>query len=168
MLGEAELIHRATVSGDLAALRRAFGDAAAFPNVRDAQGTSCLAHAIAEGPLALVQALLAAGADPNEEALDGFPPLLAAIDRPAPDRHAVLEALLSAGARVDQRGINDYTPLHLAADRDDADAVRLLLAHGADPRARTRIDDRASPLEEAERGGCDRAAAVLRAANGAG
>jgi ankyrin repeat protein len=165
---EAEIIHRATVAGDLAALHRAFGDAADFPNVRDAQGTSCLAHAIAEGPLALVHALLGAGADPNEEAGDGFPPLLAAIDRPAADRLAVLDALLAAGARVDQRGINDYTPLHLAASRDDPDAVRLLLRHGADADVRTRIDDQATPLEEAVRGGCERAAAVLRTARGAG
>jgi ankyrin repeat protein len=60
--------------------------------------------------------------------------------------------------------VNDYTPLHHAAARDDAEAVLLLLAHGADPSARTRIDDRTTPLEEAERGGCSRAAAALRSA----
>ena len=58
--------------------------------------------------------------------------------------------------------MNDYTPLHYAAARDDARAVELLLAHGADPDARTRIDDRAKPLEEAERLGSTRAARVLR------
>jgi ankyrin repeat protein len=158
-----EPIHRATAAGDLAALRRAYADAPGFPNVRDAHGTSCLAYAIAQGPLPLIAALLALGADPNAEADDGFPSLLAAIDRPGPDRHVVLGLLLAAGARTDQRGINDYTPLHHAACRDDAEAVALLLAHGADPAARTRIDDRATPLEEAERAGCARAAAALRA-----
>lgn len=164
MARDPESIDRATTSGDLVALRRAYGDVPEFPNVRDAQGTSCLVHALARGPLHLVEALLALGADPNAEAFDGFPSLLSAIDRPASDRHTVLRLLLAAGARVDQRGINDYTPLHHAAARDDAEAVALLLAHGADPEARTRIDDQATPLEEAGRAGCGRAVAALRGA----
>jgi uncharacterized protein len=38
----------------------------------------------------------------------------------------------------------------------------LLLAHGADPHARTRIDHCATPLEEAERLGRSAAARILR------
>ena len=43
-------------------------------------------------------------------------------------------------------------------------AVELLLAHGADPNARTRIDDCSTPLEDAEAGGFSETAALLRAA----
>jgi ankyrin repeat protein len=63
---------------------------------------------------------------------------------------------------VTQRGLNDYTALHYAACRDDAVAVEMLLKHGADPRAATRIDTYGTPLEEAERFGHTIGAAALR------
>lgn len=125
-------------------------------------GPHYLLLAIYHGPLTLVEALLAAGADPNRPVIDGFPALFAAIDRPAPDQIAVLAALLAAGADVQQRGVNDYTALHYAACRDAPALVQLLLAHGADLTARTRIDHYATPLEEAERLGHSLGAAALR------
>ena len=76
----------------------------------------------------------------------------------------ILELLLSFGADVQQRGHNDYTPLHYAAAMEDIGAMELLLAHGADLNARTRIDDYATPLEEMEILGCEKAAAFLRKA----
>lgn len=48
------------------------------------------------------------------------------------------------------RGINDWTALHFAAASDDAVSVQMLLEAGADPNARTRIDDFETPLEIAE------------------
>ena len=48
-------------------------------------------------------------------------------------------------------------------ERDIA-AVKLLLAHGADPDLKTRIDDCASALEDAEAAGFSEAAALMRAA----
>jgi ankyrin repeat protein len=155
-------IEEATVAGDVDRLRAAYGDAHDFPNTRDACGQPALDHAIYRGPVALVRALLDLGADPNYTDAGGFPSLFAAIDRDAPDRHEVLALLLAAGADVNQRGFNDYTVLHQAACRDDAVAVELLLQHGADPEARTRIDDYATPLEEAERFGHTSGAAALR------
>jgi uncharacterized protein len=54
--------------------------------------------------------------------------------------------------------------LHYAVARNDARAVELLLAFGADPDARTNIDDYATPLQEAENAGRgdSEAAQVLR------
>jgi ankyrin repeat protein len=155
-------IEAAVVSGDVDALRDMFGGDPAFPNVRDECGQTVLDHAIYRGPPALVRALLDLGADPNYADAGGFPSLFAAVDRATDDRYEVLALLLAAGASVAQRGTNDYTPLHYAACRDDARAVELLLRHGADRSARTRIDHYATPLEEAEQFGHRLGAEALR------
>ena len=155
-------IEAAAAAGDLNGLRAAFGDPADFPHVRDECGQTCLEYAIYRGPVSLVRDLLELGADANYSEHVGFPSLFAAIDREVPDRHEVLALLIAAGADVQQRGVNDYTALHYAACRDDATAVELLLRHGADPAARTRIDHYSTPLEEAERFGHAIGAAPLR------
>jgi ankyrin repeat protein len=95
-------------------------------------------------PIALVGALLEAGADPNWPAHDGFPPLLA------------------AGARVDQRGVNDYTPLHFAAAHGDLRMVDILSAAGADPDEIARIDDYETALEVAATAGREHIVERLR------
>ena len=48
-----------------------------------------------------------------------------------------MEALLEAGADVNFRFDGGDTPLHLAVDAGDVTAIRLLLAHGADPNLRS-------------------------------
>ncbi|MFZ2109579.1 MAG: ankyrin repeat domain-containing protein, partial [Roseiarcus sp.] len=78
------------------------------------------------------------------------------------DRLDVVRLLLSFGADVQQRGVNDWTPLHYVVSLDDATVVTLLLAHGADPNVRTRIDDCGTPLEEAEKFGRRRAFDALK------
>jgi ankyrin repeat protein len=120
-----------------------------------------LVYAIYHGPLALVRALLDAGADPNGGDGDGFPPLIAALTcaTPAPgvtvrhDLPELISLLLSRGADVGQRGLNDATPLHLAAEQGDLAMVELLLDHGADANQITHIDDPQTPLELAEQAG---------------
>jgi ankyrin repeat protein len=159
----------AATRGDLGAFRAALGAPAGFPAGRlglDFHGCADwpLDIAIRCAPPAFVAALIRLGADPRAPADDGFPPLFQAIDAPREDRHAVLAALLEAGADPEQRGLNDGTALHHAVARRDLGAVRLLLAHGADPGARTRIDDLSTPVEDAEAAGFAEAAAVLRAA----
>ncbi len=74
----------------------------------------------------------------------------------------ILELLLAHGADIQQRGFNDYTPLHWAVADRNVQAIEFLLAHGADPAARTRIDDCATPLEEAEILGLTDIAAAMR------
>lgn len=46
---------------------------------------------------------------------------------------AVIERLIQVGADINAKARNDETPLHKAADYGNIDAVRVLLAHGADP-----------------------------------
>jgi ankyrin repeat protein len=157
-------LHNAFVAGDLGALRAALGDPPGFPNCGLPAGFSgpCLEYAIYHAPFALVRALLELGADPNAPDPAGFPSLIAALSADREDRFQVVELLLAHGADIGQRGINDWTPLHWAAAGDDVAAVELLLAHGADPAARTRIDECATPLEEAEMLGKTAAVDALR------
>ena len=123
-----------------------------FPNCRGpyAIGEIVLENAIYHSPLPFIRALVELGADPDYGDHAGFPSLTAALSTERQDRLEVAALLLDAGADIQQRGINDHTPLHYAATAGDTAAVDLLLAGGADPNARTRIDDCATPLEEAE------------------
>jgi len=157
-------------AGDMAAIKAVLGWPEDFPNCPQpmelASGDWPLVTAISLSPLRFIRRLLDLGADPNFEALDGFPSLFCPLDADRPDRIDVLRLLLDRGARTDQRGLNDWTPLHYAVARGNVEAVRLLLDHGADPAARTRIDDLSTALEEAEAVGFEAAAALLRAAEG--
>ena len=158
-------IDEAYKRGDLHALQSLLGNPPDFPNCRGPQGAGeiVLEYAIYHSPIAFIRTLLELGADPNYVDDAGFPSLIAALsctDRP--DRYEILELLLSFGADIQQRGINDYTPLHYAANLQDIPALGLLLEHGADPNARTTIDECATALEEAELLGRKAAAEFLR------
>jgi ankyrin repeat protein len=155
-------------SGDMAAAKAALGWPESFPNtpipMEFAAGDWPLVTAITLSPLRFVRQLLDLDANPNFEAHAGFPSLMSALDAPRVDRCDVLALLLRYGARTDQRGVNDWTPLHYAVARRNLEAVRLLVEHGADSNARTRIDERSSALEEAIASGFTEAVAVMRAA----
>src|SRR3954467_4644404 len=156
-------LERAMRAGDLDGARAALGDDPAFPNLADPYtNTPLLSLALHWAPVTTVAELLRLGADPNYEALDGFPSLVLVALHGRDDLHELLALLIAAGASLDQRGHNDWTPLHAAASRDDAEAVAMLLAAGADPSMRTRIDERMTALEEAEHYGNANAAAALR------
>ena len=156
------ILDRAFHDGDWAAIEAELGGEDGFPNV-SAHGAIglCLVYAIYHSPTELIVRLLDAGADPDRDENDGFPPLIAAFDRD--DNQAeVIELLLQRGADVHQRGFNDYTPLHLAAARGDLGLVELLLRHGADANTIIRIDDMETPLELAEQAGHKAVAERLR------
>jgi ankyrin repeat protein len=158
-------LHEAYKRGDLEAVRDLLGNPPDFPNCRGPQavGRIVLEYAIYHSPLALVRGLLELGADPNYGG-DGFPSLLAAIAADREDRSELIELLLRFGADIQQRGVNDYTPLHYAAARNDARMVEILLSHGGDPAAKTRIDDFTTPQEEAERQGFAELVQILKKA----
>ncbi|MDT7043590.1 ankyrin repeat domain-containing protein [Candidatus Nitronereus thalassa] len=145
-------IHEAFKNGDLSALKLALGDPPDFPNCCGPLGIGVvLEYAIYHSPLAFIQTLLELGANPNYEDHAGFPSLIAALSCPErSDRPELLKLLLTFGADIQQRGVNDYTPLHYAAAGNDVPMIEFLLAHGANPDAKTRVDDYATPLEEAQ------------------
>jgi ankyrin repeat protein len=150
-------------AGDLRAARTALDNPPGFPNVHDPlTWTPLLSLAISWSPVEAVSGLLDLGADPNYQAQDGFPAAYAALSSGRPDRQALLRLLLERGADANARGINDYTPLHLAVEQRDEHAMRILLGHGADPSLKTRIDECADPVTEAELMGNPEGAAMLR------
>ena len=163
-MSDAIAIHRAYEKGDLVALKAALGDPPDFPNCRGPWGAGViiLEYAIYHSPLAFIRTLLELGAEPNYRDHAGFPSLIAALSSDSEDRYEIIELLLSFGADIQQRGVNDYTPLHYAAVAEDLKAIELLLSHGADPDAKTTIDEFATPLEEVEILGRTEAVRTLR------
>jgi ankyrin repeat protein len=152
--------------GDLDGVRSALGDPPDFPNCMQpfdlGMGDDPLGYAIYWSPLPFIAQLLDLGANPNYPDPGGFPSLIAAMSSDRPDKHELLRLLLARGASVEQRGHNDWTPLHYAVVQRDLAAVRLLLEHGADPSARTRIDERSTPVEDAAAAGFTEGLALLR------
>lgn len=156
-------VHKAFVRGDLQGLRAALGDPPGFPNSPSPSLAigNFLEYAIYHSPLAFVRSLLDLGAAIDYEH-SGFPCLIAALSTDRPDKLELLGLLLECGADIEQRGVNDFTPLHYAVWSRDGQAVKLLLDRGADPEARTRIDDCSTPIEDAERQGIRPIVALLR------
>lgn len=159
-------LHEAFKRGDLEAVKTLLGNPLDFPNCRGPQavGKIVLEYALYHSPLPFVRTLLELGANPSYTESDGFPSLLAALAANRVDRYDIVELLLRFGADLQQRGVNDYTALHYAAAGNDVRMVELLLSHGADPTAKTRIDDFTTPQEEAERRGFSRLAQILKRA----
>ncbi|MEO1064333.1 MAG: ankyrin repeat domain-containing protein [Actinomycetota bacterium] len=156
-------LHGAFVTGDLPRVRSILEPRGGFPNaVPDPSIGVPLVYAVYHAPLELIAGLLDAGADPDLDDGDGFPPLYAATADERSDRATIVELLLDAGADPDRRGLNDETPLHVAAAAGDLTLVELLLRRGADPALATRIDDMETPAEAAQRRGHATIADLLR------
>ncbi|MDH5338330.1 MAG: ankyrin repeat domain-containing protein [Rubrivivax sp.] len=107
-------------------------------NLRGEGGTTPLMRAAGLGRRAVVDALLAAGADTNVADERGFTPLFYGCyngdeDRGYPD---VVQALLAAGADKEAKIGYGVRPLMYAAGNGEAGVVEVLLAAGADPMAR--------------------------------
>jgi ankyrin repeat protein len=145
-------IHAAYKKGDVDALRAELGHPPDFPNSRGPRGIGeiVLEYAIYHSPLEFIRRLLELGAEPNYEDHAGFPSIIAALSSERPDKLEIIELLLSFGADLQQVGFNGYTPLHHAAAANDIKSIDFLMSKGADPQAKTNVDDFATPLEEAE------------------
>jgi ankyrin repeat protein len=133
-----------------------------FPNGVDGfVGRRWIINAIDCGSKTAVLWMLSRKVDLSFRDEEGYTVLHAAIERSSADRYEVLDLLLRNGAPVNAHGINDWTPAHMAAVREDIDALEVLMRFGADLSIRTRIDDYATPLEEARHLGKTRAVEFL-------
>lgn len=87
---------------------------------------SPLAHAVASGSVALVQALLDRGVDPNGSDRQGRSPLFEALALPADSALTMTRALLRAGADPELTSASGETPLGLALARPEPELRNLL------------------------------------------
>lgn len=157
-------LHEAYKHGDMHSVRALLGNPRNFPNSPGPMGMGAvvLEYAIYNSPLSFIRELLKLGADPNYLSLGGFPSLIAALSADRPDRIEIIDLLLVHDADIQQRGLNGYTSLHYAASLNDCRAIELLVARGADLKAKTNVDNFTTPLEEAEMLGRVEAAKLLR------
>ena len=112
---------------DHAAVKRLLALAVPLDSL-DGKGSTALIHACGQGQMALVQLLLAHGAQVNLPAANGVTPLWAAISQGHED---ILQALLEHRADANQ-AVAVFSPLILASRSGRVDMVGSLLESGAD------------------------------------
>ncbi|MEQ8232447.1 MAG: hypothetical protein RLW61_07915 [Gammaproteobacteria bacterium] len=132
----------------------------ADPTLTDARGRDALASVSPRAPRALLEELVAAGADIDASRVDGEPLLIARLT-PVPAERAFPRHLLALGADADVRGSDDMTALLRASRMQDVEMLAALAAAGANPRV---VDTRGRnalhhALDTADRG--DTVAALL-------
>ena len=128
----AEDLPAAAIVGDGDAVRRLL-DLGFAVDAADSQGCSALLRAAGGGHAAVVDLLLARGADPQRAAHSGATPLSAAVSM---RQGEIVERLLAAGAGLEHRLPGEVTVLMLAAALGLPDLCARLLTAGANIRAR--------------------------------
>jgi cytohesin len=108
--------------------------AGANTNLKDGKGRSPLNYAIGNAP-EIFQALLDAGTNPNTEDSEGRTPLSYAGER---DSSKVVRLLLAAKADPNAGKLD--VPLLCAIHKQDVGSAELLLANGANPNLKGRMD----------------------------
>jgi ankyrin repeat protein len=103
-----------------------------------ASANAALQEAVKTEELALVESLLASGADPNSLDQDGFTPLENAILQ---DSLALVNLLLANGAEPNQPTSLQSSYLHIAAMKNYVEIAKVLIENGADINATTTIDN---------------------------
>ncbi len=106
-------------------------------------GTPALHLAALNGRKAMVELLLARGADVNGKDLSADTALVAAITSSRPE---VAKVLIEHGADPLARNQNDHTPLHYACGKGDVEMVRMLLPKSSDLNVVSRNQISGSPF----------------------
>lgn len=122
-------LHRAVKLGDAARVAEILASDPSAVTSRDREGHTALHVAIAHDRVALVETLLARGADPNATTARGSTPLHELTQRSS--RAELVDRLFEAGAALEPRDASGWTPLHHAA-RGAMHGVR---SYGVDPAA---------------------------------
>jgi ankyrin repeat protein/mono/diheme cytochrome c family protein len=121
--------------GDAKSVDARIAESPGLVTSKDLMGTTPLHHAAGFGTLQVMQLLLDKGADVNARNRRGSTPLHWAIHDAAKVR-----LLVSRGAAVNTKSIEGRTPVYQAAVLANGhEALRLLLASGADPQLATLI-----------------------------
>ncbi|KAA3631096.1 MAG: ankyrin repeat domain-containing protein [Proteobacteria bacterium] len=125
-----QAVSEAIRNNDSAFLAHAIDDDAPLPELTASDGKTVLMAACADDNLALVDRLLAAGADVRVHNERGGTALMYAA---AAGSEAIVSRLIDTGADIDFRAENGWTALTLASAKGHAHVVSALLARGADP-----------------------------------
>ena len=99
----------------------------------DCHGNTALHWASSLGNMAVVEALLAAGANASVRNNWGSTPVHMAVRN---GKSTILQRLIAAGGNIDQQDSSRCTPLHDAVIGDRCACASLLLFHGCDVAAR--------------------------------
>jgi len=121
------------------------------------EGYSALSRALEEGYPDVVRYLVKRGVTITGRTRGGTPPLTFVVEHHQPD---LLQLFLENHAPTELVDLDGQTALHRAAAANDAAAVRLLLKHGADPKAKTRKGQ--TPLDLARKEQAAATAALLQ------
>lgn len=136
--------------GEVEAARRLLA-AGSEVNLQAAKGWTALMVAVLKGRKPMTSLLLTHGADPNIQDMLGWTPLMRAVET---NRLFIVQTLLAQpNTLVNAADGNGMTALHVAAALGHADMVKLLLAYGADARARDGADRTPSVLAQQGRHG---------------
>jgi hypothetical protein len=120
-------LHLAALSGDVEGAREAL--AAGIPSGQRDGGGAVAIHYVGRS-IAMLECLLAAGADVDQDGDDGATALMLAAQERRPE---MVAALLARGARAGAADRRGFTAMHRAAELGEVAIVRALLARGADP-----------------------------------
>jgi ankyrin repeat protein len=124
-----EQLFAAATCGDVDAVRRLLAGGQVSANVAEpASGNSVLMQAAGEGHAAVVDALLQAGARPDQADAEGWTARMLATEN---GHITVVQALLQAGAAVNQARSNGENALMFAAENGYLATVQALLQAGA-------------------------------------
>lgn len=108
-----------------------------IPEQPASQATRDLWQASKDGDVARIKAALAAGAEIEGIDFSDSPNGRRALNYAAlNNRPEAIEALLAAGANIESQNRTRFTPLHHAAEAGAIDAIKVLLKHGANKRAK--------------------------------
>ena len=128
------------VSDDVAAIRRLLAEDPTLARAADGFGSTVLMHAAASGSIAVMRALVEAGAEVGAANSRGA----TALHWAQPDA-AKVALLLSNGAAVDPKTVEGRTPLYVAATlAAGMPSMQILIEAGANPNADTLVG--ATPL----------------------
>ena len=128
-------LSNAVCNGIVAEVRTLLDRGAIHANETIRKGKTALHWAGIYGHAAVIETLLACGADIHARCKGGRTALHWAS---ANGHAAAIEALLAGGADVRAIGKDGYTALHCASSKGSVDAVKALLAAGADKNARNK------------------------------
>jgi ankyrin repeat protein len=132
-MGHTTPLHSAAQRGELVEVERVLNTSPADLEAKAQDGYTPLMEASDRGHLAIVQALVQAGAQKEARSIHGTTPLILASDR---GHLAVVQALVQAGAEKEASDVNGYTPLIAASARGHLAVVLALVRTAAETDAK--------------------------------